>query len=97
MVAPAQTCFLSIPQVVEMAARISRTLNRRLVRLESRLRPAASVIWVVFTSEGNLASVALSNGTRLAGEPATRAYQAIIRTLPCKVYCGFDPDVTLAE
>jgi hypothetical protein len=78
-----------------MAARISRTLNRRLVRLESRLRPVASVVWVVFTPAGGLSSVAMNDGTRLAGESATRAYQAISRTHPCKVYCGFDPYATL--
>jgi hypothetical protein len=92
---PAQTCFLSIPQVVEMAARICQTLKRRLLRLEARLPPEPSVNSVVFTSEGHLASVALSNGTRLIGESATGAYQAINRTRPYKVYLGFDPDAAL--
>jgi hypothetical protein len=94
---PAQTGFLSIPQVVEMAARICQTLKRRLLRLEGRLQPEASVIWVVFTSEGDLASVALTNGKRLIGESATGAYQAISRRRPCKVYIGFDPDATLGK
>jgi hypothetical protein len=92
---PVKTCFLSTRQVVEMAARICQTLKRRLLRLEGRLPPMPSVIWVVFTSEGNLASVALSNGERLVGESATGAYQAISRTQPCKVYLGFDPYAAL--
>src|SRR5260370_41755283 len=94
---PAQTRFLSIPQVGEMAARICRTLNRRVVRLESRLRPVVSVVWAVFTSEGDLASVALSNGTRLIGEAATGAYKAISRTQPCKGDLGFDPDAAVGR
>jgi hypothetical protein len=92
---PAQTRSLSILQVVEMAARFCQTLKRRLLRLEGRLPPEPSVIWIVFTGDGDLASVALSNGTRLIGELATGAYQAISRTQPCKVYLGFDPDAAL--
>jgi hypothetical protein len=70
-------------------------LKRRLLRLEGRLPPEPSVNSAVFTSEGHLASVALSNGTRLIGESATGAYQAINRTRPYKVYLGFDPDAAL--
>jgi hypothetical protein len=85
------------PQVVEMAVRICQTLKRRLLRLEGHLPPKPSIISVVFTSEGDLASVALSNGERLVGDPATGAYQARSRTQPCKVYLGFDPDVAVGR
>jgi hypothetical protein len=72
-----------------------RAFGKRLDRLASRVRPEVAVIWILFTGEGNLSSVAMSDGTRLQGEPANRAYQAISRTKPCKAYIGIDPDATL--
>jgi hypothetical protein len=74
-----------------------RALRRRLDRLAIRLRPEVAVIWILFTSEGNLSSVAMSDGSRLEGEPANRAYQVIGRTHPCKVYIGIDPDAALGR
>jgi hypothetical protein len=59
--------------------------------------PAVSIVWVQFSTDGNLSSVAMSDGSRLEGDLATQAYQAITRTHPCKVYCGFDPDAALGK
>jgi hypothetical protein len=80
-----------------MAVNIFRALNKRLVRLESRQRPQAYVVFAVLTNEGNVSSVAMSNGTRLEGEQAMRAYQNVKPGQPCKVYGGFDPDATLGK
>jgi hypothetical protein len=71
-------------------------LRCRIGRLEARHRPLAVYpTYALFSEDGEVERVCLSDGSRLTGQEAIETYRRLPRSIPLKVYVGFDPDIVM--
>jgi len=71
-------------------------VRHRIIRLEGRHRPlAAYPSYALFSADREVVRICLSDGSRLTGRDAITALHKMPRSVPLKVYVGFDPDILL--
>jgi hypothetical protein len=69
-------------------------LRHRISSLEVRHRTlAAYPIYAVFSKGGGVERIRLSDGSTRTGQDAIVTCRQLPRSVPLKVYVGFDPDI----
>jgi hypothetical protein len=71
-------------------------MRHRIIRLEGRHCPTAIYPrYVLFSSDREVVRICLSDGSSLTDQDAITALHQLPRSIPLKVYVGFDPDILL--
>jgi hypothetical protein len=55
--------------------------------------PEVYPIYAVFSEDGRVERMRMSDGSRLEGQAAVEKHRGLARSFPLKAYLAFDPDI----